>query len=1227
MNIATLTIEMAANVARLRQDMDNAASVVQSATAKMQKAAEIAGQALGVLGVGLSLTAFTGFIRNAIDTADALDEMSGRVGVGAKELSMLQLAYKQAGMGNEAMASSLAKLSREMADGNAGLRALGVNTRNADGSLRGTTAVLLDVADKFQGMEEGAAKTALAMEIFGKSGAEMVPLLSSGSEGIAEMTAMAEKLGLVIEDSTAAQAGKFNDTLELLGLGVQGVGSRIAAQLLPTLTGLTGAFLESMTSGDRLKGVADFLANSLKILFTIGVGGVEVFNSLGKSLGGGVAAILAVLRGDFAGAKRILDESKTDIEAGWSSAAKTISAAWNQQSSATVEAGAAMLKTNKDLLAAEKAREEAAKKAAAAAVKAAEEAKKKAEEGAKLAAGLLAQDSGLSNDFGEKWDKLSAAHAAGKISLQDLTLAQKELLEQQPLMKKAMEEAAKASQAAADARNKESDGIQAFMRAQEEAAAASLKSVKDRITSLQDEESAADLSRALNISLAEAVERVAIARLHERQAGFYENSDGWENLRREIEERTRLLGLIGRKDVREREERGWTDMWTSVDRTAHDVFTNIFDGGTNVFKKLGQTLKASVLDVLYQMTVRRWIINIGTSVLGSGFGTAANAATGSSALSGLGSLGSLGNLWTMGSNAVGAIGSALGFGSAAGTGLGLSASAGTGLSLASGGGGLGLSMSSTGLGMSAGSAGSGAIGGSLGSSLGGSAASSGGFMSSLSAAGPYLASAAAIYAIAKSLDDSGTYHTGGAAQYSAASGLSSGQSGAAYNIGFGRVEAGAETIAAVGTVAQGIGSALDAVALAFGKKAGYEVAAAFARDTSDDREWAAMRISQGGVDLANWNDKRDSKWAPREVADGEEGWKQFLGLAGQQMRDVLFSMDLPGWAETVLDAIGENPSIEQLSAALGQIGQAQAVFQSFGQYMTNFVNLADSAVTKLASASGGLGALTGNMAAFVDQFYSEQEKLAVNTANVRDALAKLGFELPTTREEYRAMVQANIALGDAGADTTAGLLALSGAVASILPATEAATGGVMAMTDTVKTMAATLDDYISRTTRDSTEADYIRGLAAVGNNAALARLGVPSYLHGSHADGLANVPFDGYVAELHKGERVLTAQDNQIFTRTYGGLGAGGQNQEVAILKALSQNLLQEVSMLRVEMQADVTHNAETARILRRVTPNRDSVSISTPNGAIEVATPKGKPLEVSTPAGQPLVVDLVPTA
>lgn len=1059
MNIATLTIEMAANVARLRQDMDNAASVVQSATAKMQKAAELAGKALGLIGVGLSLSAFTGFIRNAIDAADALDEMSGRVGVSAKELSGLQLAYKQAGMGNEAMASSLAKLSREMSEGNAGLRALGVNTRNADGSLRGTTAVLLDVADKFKGMEDGAAKTALAMEIFGKSGAEMVPLLNSGAEGIAEMTAMAEKLGLVIEDSTAAQAGKFNDTLELLGLGVQGVGSRIAAQLLPTLNNLTGSFLESMTSGDRLARVADVLAAALKILYSVGLGIVEVFSTVGKTLGAAVGQALAILRGDFAQASAIGKEWREDVTAGWSATSAAVKAAWSAESNAAVESAATTMKISRDLLAEQKLRDEAAKKAKAAADKAAEEAKKKALDGAKLAASLLAQDSGLATDFAEKWDKLTAAYAANKITLDVLILAQRELLEQQPLMKKAHDEAVKASQAVADARKKEADGIDAWMRAQEEAAAASFKSVKDRIASLADEERATELSRKLNISLAEAIELVTIARLEEKQAGFYVGSEGWENLQREIAARRELLAALSTKNLREREERGWTDLWSSIDRTAHDVWVNIWEGGSNVFKKLGQTIKATVLDLLYQLTIRPFLIQIGTSIFGSGFGLAAQAASGGGGAGNL--LGSLGNIFTNGMNlltqgvssavgnafssfATSEIGARLGLSSAVDYGTGYTANIMT-------------PMGNT-IGAGLGMFGNGMMGYGISSMLSGGYSVGGGntvnVLAGIASAffGPLAGVVGGIInrLFGRKLADVGIEGTFGGAE---------GFDGRSYEFYKGGLLRSDKTKY----------SDLDPeLEKALGDTfKGMRAQVAFFADTLGlsvdklEEHITAFKFSTQGLNA----EQIQAKFQEAMATANNELAEQVLGTwetTSEKVRRTITRTegqgeDMVQYWEEVEETITQTTykaseyakegekAIDTLTRLATSLTTVNSIFDTLGYTLLDASLKGADAASKIAEAFGGLDKMTAATSSYFMNYYSEDERRAVAYRQLDKQLDEIGIaEVPKTREAYRRLAESQDLTTEAGRKAYAVLIQLSGVFAELTESAEDATAALEA---------------------------------------------------------------------------------------------------------------------------------------------------------------------------------------
>ena len=86
-------------------------------------------------------------------------------------------------------------------------------------------------------------------------------------------------------------------------------------------------------------------------------------------------------------------------------------------------------------------------------------------------------------------------------------------------------------------------------------------------------------------------------------------------------------------------------MWESIDTTAHDTFVSIFDSGKSAFDRLRDTLKNGLLDLLYQMTIKKWILNIGASVSGAGAAGLASAdglgLTGGVAGGGLGGIASL----------------------------------------------------------------------------------------------------------------------------------------------------------------------------------------------------------------------------------------------------------------------------------------------------------------------------------------------------------------------------------------------------------------------------------------------------------------------------------------------------------------------------------------------------------------------------------------------------------
>ena len=91
-----------------------------------------------------------------------------------------------------------------------------------------------EVSDKFKGFTDDANKTALAMALFGKSGAELIPFLNTGSEEIKKMAAEAKALGGDFA-AIAKPSEEFNDNITRMKYAAVGFGVDIAKELLPVL--------------------------------------------------------------------------------------------------------------------------------------------------------------------------------------------------------------------------------------------------------------------------------------------------------------------------------------------------------------------------------------------------------------------------------------------------------------------------------------------------------------------------------------------------------------------------------------------------------------------------------------------------------------------------------------------------------------------------------------------------------------------------------------------------------------------------------------------------------------------------------------------------------------------------------------------------------------------------------------------------------------------------------
>jgi hypothetical protein len=185
-------------------------------------------------------------VTKTINAADEMNKAAQKFGVPIEELSRLKYAADLSDISLESLGTSLGALSKKMAAAAGGQKEAaeafaeaGIQFKNADGSLRSSSDVLDQLAAKFAGMPDSAEKTALAMQLLGKSGKEMIPLLNGGKEALAKMKAEADTFGQVFTAEMGANAEQFNDNITRLQGSFGNLAADLTERLLPYLAEFT----------------------------------------------------------------------------------------------------------------------------------------------------------------------------------------------------------------------------------------------------------------------------------------------------------------------------------------------------------------------------------------------------------------------------------------------------------------------------------------------------------------------------------------------------------------------------------------------------------------------------------------------------------------------------------------------------------------------------------------------------------------------------------------------------------------------------------------------------------------------------------------------------------------------------------------------------------------------------------------------------------------------------
>lgn len=242
-NVDPVILKLEADLADYRRDLTQAQRLTDTKLDAIEKRGEAMGQGLK-RGFSLAKAAAVGFvasigveaitraISSGLEYASSLGEVAQQLGVSTNALQEYRYAASQAGLSSEEMDQALGQLTRRIGEAASGTKAqaeafqkLGISVKDANGDVIDAGDAIPRIADALRGVESPAERAAILMDLFGRSGQKLEPLLAGGAGAVNELRDAAHKLGIVLSEEQIQNA---DDTADKLSAVQQVLQARIA---------------------------------------------------------------------------------------------------------------------------------------------------------------------------------------------------------------------------------------------------------------------------------------------------------------------------------------------------------------------------------------------------------------------------------------------------------------------------------------------------------------------------------------------------------------------------------------------------------------------------------------------------------------------------------------------------------------------------------------------------------------------------------------------------------------------------------------------------------------------------------------------------------------------------------------------------------------------------------------------------------------------------------------
>jgi len=241
-------------------------SALSKGQANLARFAKIGGAAIAAAGA-----AMIGLTKASLANVDVLAKQARSLGLTTSAFQKMTMVAGEAGIESGKLSSMLGLMQRNIVELSNGTKLqteafgkLGLSIADLQGLS--PDEQFAKIAESLDAIKDPAEKTALAMEVFGRSGKDAINMLSDYSAKAAEAARFQEEFGIAVSQFDSDQIEAANDAFGRIAMALGGLGNIMAAKVAPAIVALSNGFLELVGTGSKFREVISFIGENLDVL-------------------------------------------------------------------------------------------------------------------------------------------------------------------------------------------------------------------------------------------------------------------------------------------------------------------------------------------------------------------------------------------------------------------------------------------------------------------------------------------------------------------------------------------------------------------------------------------------------------------------------------------------------------------------------------------------------------------------------------------------------------------------------------------------------------------------------------------------------------------------------------------------------------------------------------------------------------------------------------------------